>query len=132
MDICQQYFHCSETYTYVGPLINHICRDYKERFLFVSPEQLLDSGFPILYDTIRLPFVPELSRYPFLHRAANDSSNEEAIRENRGLDAEQPPVQTCISGTPHLDNCLAGKPIDNWYFNILNEEIGQWSLFSCE
>jgi hypothetical protein len=48
------------------------------------------------------------------------------------IDSEQPPVLTCIYGTPHLDNRLAGKPISNQYFVVFNVEIDLWSPFSCE
>ena len=56
----------------------------------------------------------------------------EAHSENAFIDSEQPPFRTCIYGTPHLDNSLAGKPLSNKYVNIFNDEIDLWSPCSCE
>jgi hypothetical protein len=49
--------------------------------------------------------------------------------ENACIDPEQPPVPTPIDGTADLENRLAGN---NEYFNIFDDEINQWSLFSCK
>ena len=132
MDIRQQYLDCTKTYSYIGAYITHLCRDHTEWIVYVSAEQLPDNGSAIEYDTILLPFIPEPHRDPSLHPSNNDSSNTEADSENACIDPEQPPVCTRICGTPHLDNRLAGKPIGNKYFDILDYVIELWSLFSCE
>jgi hypothetical protein len=120
------------TYSYIGAYITHLSRNNKERIVYISAEQLPDDRFAIEHDTILLSFVQEPHRNPVLQPADDDSSHTEADSETVCIDPEQPPVQTRICGTPHLDNCRAGKPITNKYFNIFVDVIDQWSPFSCE
>jgi len=69
---------------------------------------------------------------PFLHHSNDDSSDTDADSETVAINREQPPVRTHIYCTPHVDNRLAGKSITKEYFDIFNNEIGLWSLCSCE
>ena len=132
MDIRQQCSYCSKTYSYIGAYITHLRRNHKERIVYASAQQLPDDGFAIKHDSIQLPFVHEPHRDAFLHLSDDDSSDTEANNENACVDPEQPPAQTRIYGTPHFDNHLAGKPIGNEYFDIFDNEIDLWSLFSYE
>ena len=83
-----------------------------------------------MHDSILLPIVCEPHCDPFLHFSDDDFSDLKADSENACIDPEQTPVQTRIYGTPHLGNCLGGKPIRNEYFDIFNDENDLWSLFS--
>jgi hypothetical protein len=132
MDLRQQCLYCSNMYSYIGAYITHLCRDHKVRIVYASAEQLPDDGFANEHDTILLPFVHEPHHDPFFHPSDDDSSVTEADSENACIDPEQPPVRTRTCGTPHLDNCLAGKPISMEYFDIFNDDIDLWSLFSCK
>jgi hypothetical protein len=91
-----------------------------------------DNGFAIEHDSILLPFVHEPHRDPFLYPSHDDSSNTEDDGENACIDPEHLSVQKCIYGTPHMDNPLAGMPICNKYFDIFDNEIDLWSMFSCD
>jgi len=132
MDLRQLSLYCSKTYSYIGAYVTHLRHDHKERIVYISAELLPDDDFAIQHDTILHPFVQEPHHNPFFHPSDNDSSDTEADSENACIDPEQPPVRTCICGTPHLDNRLAGKPISNEYFDVFDDEIDLWSLFSCE
>jgi len=132
MDIHKQCLYCWNMYSYIGAYIAHLSRDHKDRIVHVSAKQLPDDNFPIEYDKILLPFVHEPHRYPFLHTAEDDSSDTDAASEDGCLDPEQPPVQTGLYGTPHLDNRLGGKPISNKYFDNFNNEIYLGLPFSCK
>jgi len=110
--------------------ITHLRRDYKDRIVNVLAEHLPDDGFAIEQDSILLPLVQERSRDPFLHLSDDDSCHTEADSKDMFINPEQPSVWTCIYCTPHLDYCLAGKPISTEYFNIFDGEIDQWSAFS--
>ena len=68
----------------------------------------------------------QVHRDMFLHLSDDDSSDTEADCEHGSIDPEQPPVQTLLCGTPHLDNSLAGKPISKVYFDIFDDEIDLW------
>jgi len=132
MDFRQLCLYCSKTYFYIGAYITHLHRNHKERIVYVSAEQLPDDGFAIEHYSILLPFVHEPHHDPFLHPSDDDSSDTEADSENACIDPEQPPVRTRICGTPHVDNRLASKPVSNEYFDIFDDEIDLWSLFSCK
>jgi len=132
MDLCQQCLYCSKTYFYIGSYITHIRRDCKDRRVYLLAEQLPVDGFVIEHNSILLPFVHEPHCDPCLYPFDDDSSDAEAHSENAYNNPEQPPVQTRIYFTPHLDNNLAGKPISNKYFDIFNDTIDLWSPFSCE
>jgi hypothetical protein len=67
-----------------------------------------------------------------LHPSNDNSSDTQADSANACIDPEQPPAQTRICGTPHLDNQLAGKPINNKYFDIFDQEIDLWFQFSTQ
>ena len=130
MNLHQQCLYCSKTYSYIGAYITHLRRDHKERIVYVSAEQLPGNGFAIEHDSIPLPFLHEPHGNSFLHPSDNDSSDTEADSENACIDPEQPPVQTRICGTAHLDNHPAGNPISNKYFDIFDDGIDPWSPFS--
>jgi hypothetical protein len=132
MDLCQQCLYCSKTYSYIGAYITHLCRDHKERIVYISAEQLPDDGFAIEHDSILLAFIHELHHNPFLHPSDDDSSDTQADSENAYIDPEQPPVRTGICGTALWDNHLAGERISNEYFDVFPNEIDLWSPFSCE
>jgi len=132
MNLRQQFLYCSKTYSYIGAYITHLCRDHKERIVNSSAKLLPDDGFAIEHDSILLPFVHEPHHNPFFHPSDDDCSDTEADSENECIDPEQPPVQTRICGTPHLDNCLAGKPISNEYFDVFDDQIDIWSPISGE
>jgi len=123
MHLRQQCLYCSKTYSYIGAYITHLRCDHKERIVYISAEELPDDGFAIEHDSILLPFVHEPHHDSFLHPSDDDSSDTGADSENACIDPEQPPVQIRISGTPHLDNRLAGRPISNEYFNVFDDEI---------
>ena len=115
--------YCLKTYSYISAYITHLCRDHKERIVYIPAEQLPDDGFANEYDRILHPFFHETHHDPFLHPSDDHSSDTEADSEKGCIDLEQPPVRTCICGTPHLDNHQAGKPISNEYFDIFDDEI---------
>jgi len=124
--------YCSKKYSYIGVYITHLHPDHKERIVYVSAEQLRDNDFAIEHDSILLPFVLELHHDLFVHPSDDHSSDTEADGKNACIDPEQPPVRTRICGTPHFDNCLAGKPICNEYFDIFDDEIDLWTPLSRE
>jgi len=132
MDIHQQCPDCMKTYSYIGAYITHLCRDNKERTVYISAEQLRDDGFVIEHESILLPFLHEPRHDPVSHSSDDDSRDSEAHSENAYIDPEQLPVYSHNYGTPHLDNRLASKPISNQYFDIIEDEIVEWSPFSCE
>ena len=132
MDLHQQCLYCSKTYSYIGTYITHLRHDHKERIVYVSAQPAPDDGFAIEHDSVLLPFVHEQHHGPFLHPSDDDSTDTDADSENACIDPEQPPVRTCICGTPHLDIRRAGKPISNEYFDIFDDEIDLWSPFSCK
>jgi hypothetical protein len=132
MDLRQQCLYCLKKNCYIGAYITHLCRDHKERIVYVSAEPLPDDGFAIEYDSILLPFGHEPHHDPFLHPSDDHSSDTEADSKNACIDPEELPVRRHIGSTPHLHNRLAGKPISNEYFDIFNDEIDQWSPFSCK
>jgi len=132
MDICQQCLCCSKRYSYIGAYITHLHHDHKEKRLYVLGEELPDDGFAIEHDIILLPFVHVLHCDPVLHPSNNDSSNTAAECENAYINPAQPPVRTCIHGTPHFHNRLASKPISWEYFDIFDDEIDPWWPFSCK
>jgi len=74
----------------------------------------------IEHDSIQLSLVDEPHHDPFLHTFDHNSSNSETDSENAYINGQQPPVQTHVHGTAHLDNRLAGKPIGNQYFDIFD------------
>jgi len=88
MDICQQCYYCSKTYSYIGAYVTHLRHDHKETIVYVSAERLPNDGFAIEYNSILLPFVPELHRDPFLYPSDNDSSDTEAVRKYACIDPE--------------------------------------------
>jgi len=118
-------------YTYIGTYLTDLSRNHKEMIAYVSGDQLPHDGFAIQCNSILLPFVHELHRNAFLHLSDNYLSDTETDIENAYIDPEQPPLRTCIYGTPHLDNCLASKPISNNYFDIIDDEIDQWWIVPC-
>jgi len=132
MDIGQQCLYCLKTYSYIGAYIAHLHRDHEPRIAYVSAKQQPDDGFAIEHNSILLPFILEPHRNPVLPLSDYDSSDTEANSGNVCIDPEQPPVRTCINGTPHLDNRPVGKPISNKYFDILEDEIDLQSPFSWE
>jgi hypothetical protein len=132
MDLYQQCLYCSKTYYYIGCNNTDLHRNNKECIVDVSAEQLPDEGFAIEHTSILHPFIHNTHRDPFLNPSDDVSSDTEADSENACIDPEEPPVRTHIYGTPHLDNHLAGKPISNQCFDIFDNEIDPWSLFSCE
>jgi len=132
MDLHQHCLYCSKMYSYIGAYITHLCRDHKERILYVSAKQLPDDGFAIEQNTILLRFVHEPHCDPFLHTPDNDCSEKEVASEHASIDPEQPPVRTRTYSTPHLDNRLAGKPISNERFNIFDNAIDLWLPLSHE
>jgi hypothetical protein len=101
----------------------HLRHDPKESIVYVSTEQLPDDHFAIEYDSILLPFVQEPHSDRFLHPSNDDSSDTNTNSLNACMDPEQPPFWTRICGTPHLDNCLAGKSMSKEYFDIFDNEI---------
>jgi len=133
MDIPQQSLDCSKTYSDISAYLTHLSHDHKGRIVYISADQLPDYRFEIEHGSIPLPFLPEPHRDPLLHLLDDDSSGTKADSENGCIDPEQPPVQTRIYDTPHLDNqSLAGKPITNKYFDILDDQIDLWSPYSCK
>jgi len=66
------------------------------------------------------------------HTSDYHPSDTEAHRENACIDPEQHPVRPRIYGTTHFDNCLAGRPVGNEYFDIVEGEIEIWSPLTCE
>jgi len=119
-------------YSDIGTFITHLHCDQRETIVYVSAKQLPDDGLVIEHNRILLPLLHELHRDPLLHPFDDDSSDTEANSHNACIDPEQPPVWSCINGTPHLDNRPAGKPISNEYFNIFDDEIHPWSPFFCK
>lgn len=87
--------------------------------------------FEIAHDSILYPFIHKLHPNPFLHPSKHISSYSAADSKNTWVDAEQPPVQTCFYGTPHLDTGLAGNPNSNRYFDIFHDDIHLSSALSC-
>jgi len=98
--------------------------------VYLSAEQLRNDDFTIQHDSILLPFILELHRYPFLHCLDNDASDTEADSDNACVDIDQPRVRTWIYGTPDFENRLAVKTISNEYFDIVDDEIDLWSQSS--
>jgi len=109
MDLRQQCLYCCKTYCYIGTYITHLCRNHKERIVYVSAKQLPDDGFAIEHDSIFLRFVRKPHCHPFLHPFDNASSDTEAASENGHINPQQPPVRTCMYGTRHLHNCVVGS-----------------------
>jgi len=132
MDLRQQCLHCSKTYSYIGTSITHLRCDYKEGIVYVSAGQLPDDSFAIEHDCILLPFVHGMQRNPVFHPSDNNSNDTEADSRNAYIHPEQPAVRTPIRDTPPLDNLRAGKLVINQYVDIFDDEIDQWSPFSCE
>jgi hypothetical protein len=132
MDLRQQCLYCSKPYSYIAADITHLHPDHKQRIVYVSAKELADDGFAIEHESILHPFIHEPRHDPFLHPSDDDSINIYATSENGCIDPEQPPVWTCIWGSPHLDDDLAGKPISNEYFNIFDNESDQWSPYPCK
>jgi len=91
-----------------------------------------EDSFAIEHNSIRLPFIHSPDRDPCLHPSDHNRNETEVDSENVCIDPEQPPVQTHIYGTPHLDNCLAANLLSNEYFDIIDDELDPWSPFSCE
>jgi len=77
----------------------------------------------ITHDGILHPFSLEPHRHPCLHLFHDDSSDMEGNSEIVSVNPELPPVWARIHGTSLMDNCLAGKPISNKYFDIINDHI---------
>jgi len=132
MDSLQLWICSSKTYCYICAYITHLRRDYRERIIYFSAEQLPDDGLEIEHDSNLLPFIHEPCRDPFLHPSDHVSCDTEADRENACIDQDQAPVRTRIDGTLHLDNHLTGKPSSYEYFNIMDDEIDQRSPFPCQ
>ena len=118
-------------YSYIGACITHLDCDIKDRILYISAKQLPDDGFVIEHDCILLPFVHELHCHPVLHPSNNDSGDTVAHGKHLHVDWEQAAVRRIHYGTPHSENCLAGKLISYEYFDILDHQMNQWSPFSC-
>jgi len=119
-------------YSYIGAYITHLRRSHREGIVYISADQLPDDDFAIEHNSILLPFILKMHRDPILHPSDNDSSVTQANSENSSIDPEQSPVGTRMYGTPHLDNRLAGKLIRDENFDIFDQEIDLWLLFSCE
>jgi len=117
-------------FSYRSAYIIQLRRDHNERIVYVAATQLPDDGFVIEHDSILLQCVYEPHRDPFVNTSDDDFSNTEADSDNVCIDPQYSPVWTHIYGTPHLDNHLAGKPISNKYFDIFDNDIDLWSLFS--
>jgi len=132
MDVCQQRLYCSKTYSYIGADITHLCGNHSESIIYISAKQLPDDGFMIEHDRLQLPFLHESHCDSFLHPSDDGSSNTEANTNDAYIDPQQPPVWTCIYGTPHKDNHLASRLLRNEYFDNLSDEDNLWSPFSCE
>jgi len=132
MDIRQHCFSRSKTYSEIATFFIHICCDHNDMMVYVSAKELPDDSFVIDNVTIPLPFLHEPHRNAYLHVAIDQSSNTEADSEYASINLESPPVRTHISTTPHLNNHLASKPITTKYFDIFDDKIDLWSLFSCE
>jgi len=131
MDIVLQCLCGPNTYSCIGAYIIQHRHYHKDWIVYVSPEQLLNVTAGIEHITILLSLVHEQHRDPYLHPSDDDSSNPVPAHKIAGIDQEQHPVSTRIDGIPHLDNCLASKPSTNDYFDIFDNEIDVWSLFSC-
>jgi len=132
MNLRQQCLYCSKMYSYIGLYIAHLIHYHKETIVYVAAEQMPADGFAIEHDSIVLAFIHQRYRSAFLHPSDDDSSNTEAESKNSCINSEQPPVWTRIYRAPHLDNCLASKPISNEYFDIFNEDIELWLPCSCK
>jgi len=109
----------------------HLRRHRKTMIVYVSAGQVPDENSMIELPGILLRFLHEPHCDPFLHRSHDHCSDTQADSENACINLEQSPVRTDLYGTAHFDNCLAGKPSSNEYFNIFNDEIDVWSPFSC-
>ena len=120
MDIGEQCRYRSKMYPYIGTYSTDLCGDHQEWILYVSAEQLPEDCSAIKHNNILLPFIHEPHSNPCPHPSNNDSSNTEANSQNACVNPERTPVCTDIHGTPHWDNCLAGKPIRNEYFDFFD------------
>ena len=132
IDLCQQCLYCSKMYSSICAFIPHLCRDQKERIVYLSAKQLPEDGCAFEHDSNLLSFVHESHCDPFVHPADDDSSDTEADCENASINPEQPPVRTRIYGTPQIHSRLAGKLNSNVYFDNFDDDIDLWSQWSCE
>jgi len=127
MDLHQHCLYCSKTNSYIGAYNTHLHCDPNESIVYVPAEQQPDDSFAIESDTILHAFSHELHRNLCLHPSNYEICNTAANSDPECIDPEQPPVQTSICGTPHLDTCLATKPVSNKYFDIVDNKIDLWS-----
>jgi len=114
-------------YSSICAFIPHLCRDQKERIVYLSAKQLPEDGCAFEHDSNLLSFVHESHCDPFVHPADDDSSDTEADCENASINPEQPPVRTRIYGTPQIHSRLAGKLNSNVYFDNFDDDIDLWS-----
>lgn len=118
-------------YFYIGAYITQLCQYNNVRIGYIVAKQLPDDGFVIEYNSILMSFVYEPYRDCFLPHSDDDCSDTEADCYNECIDPEQSPFWTRIYGTSHWDNCRAGMPISNEYFDVFTDDMNLWSLFSC-
>jgi len=88
MDIRQQCLYGSKRYSYIDAYITPLCRDYKERIVYRSADQLAGEGSAIDHDIFLVGFVYEPHWEHFLHSSDDDSSDRAGYSKNVYMDPE--------------------------------------------
>jgi hypothetical protein len=95
-------------------------------------QHIPDEGYTITADNdiLLLPYFSLSPNFPF--QFSNDDSTSEDDDDGDGyMDPLQPTFESNELQSMTLDSREAGKAIDG-DFHILDNEIDQWALFSCE
>jgi len=110
-------------YSYIGTYIYHVSPNYNEYIALISTGHLPDDCSPTVRDSLFRPLAPKLDRDQYLQTSNYHSTDREANTNNTCIDPEQPPVQTKIYGTAHLDYNLPIKSFRGGNFDMLDVEI---------